>query len=244
MGCGVRGLRATRAAAFPPRTASSRADARAWGGSGARGAPSFCRICPRIWTQTDCTRSLSLSRLYNQVPAMRGQEERVGLGGFRESLGAAALVPSGSQPQRGDQGPGESPGLVALSLEGDASRPPKGAWRWPPPAARAPGAARGPAPAAFLGRAGLAPMARGLSGACVAAVRPWAGEGPWPGGPLRSQLSRERQPATRGRRAGRAGRWQPPGASSPPLGRPGLGSRCAGRPSGSYPGCPGPYSHA
>ena len=30
--------------------------------------PSFCRICPLICMQTDCTRTLSLSFLYSQVP--------------------------------------------------------------------------------------------------------------------------------------------------------------------------------
>ena len=39
--------------------------------------PNFCRICPLICMQTDCTRTLSLSFLYSQVPTIkeRGKEK-------------------------------------------------------------------------------------------------------------------------------------------------------------------------
>lgn len=40
------------------------------GAGGQAGTPSFCRICPRICTQTDCTRTRSLLFPYRQVPVI------------------------------------------------------------------------------------------------------------------------------------------------------------------------------
>lgn len=81
----ARGLWAPRARAplpwLPEEPFLSDGSARAFRGA-VRGAPSFCRICPRIWTQTDCTSSLSLSLLYSQVPVMKEKRRGVGPGGF------------------------------------------------------------------------------------------------------------------------------------------------------------------
>lgn len=60
------------------------------GAGGAGASPSFCRTCPRICTQTDCTRTLSLGCLYRQVPE-RGEKSTFGLELLKESCGEMKL---------------------------------------------------------------------------------------------------------------------------------------------------------